>query len=380
MKRLLFLLLLPILVYGQTNKSDYFYTNNGAGGSYTTKISARAYTGTTDDTTGAIGTQDYGTFQFTLSTLDSATILIYYQLSQNGTSWSTRTLLDSLNSGTQATGFKTLDFTGYVLGAWFVRFEFVFSVLARPVGTTSATYTATYKQTRSLSYQVIPSAITIVGGSAVQDSITAKVNTKDTVGRGATYTTQTMRVTDSTAEAAYRDNLVALKVAIADSTAMPGYATKTQHNTKVAKADSATMPGYGSLSNVRSRVAIADSGTTLPGYATKTEHNTKVAKADSATYPGYVTLNVYVVGIDSFATTSAADTVAIAGVTSASIAFVELYYPDYSTTVDTAAISAVCLVSGAGTAQLAVTREKRSWNASPAALKSGQHYRYFIKR
>lgn len=368
MKKILYLLLFPILVFGQTNRSDYFYTNNGAGGGYTTKISARAYTATTDDTTSAIGTQDYGTFQFTLSSLDSATILIYYQLSQNGTSWSTRTLLDSLNSGSQGTGFITKDFTGYVLGAWFVRFEFVFSILARPVGTTSATYIATYKQTRSLSYQVIPSAITIVGGSAIQDSLNLKVNKADTsAGLAANYATQTQHAT---------------KVAKADSgTTLPGYATKTEHNTKVAKADSATMPGYGSLSNVRSRVAIADSGTTLPGYATKTEHNTKVAKADSATmpgygslsntrsriligdsatYPGYITLSIYATGIDSFATTAAADTVAVAGVTAASIAFVQLYYPAYNTVVDTAEIHAVCLVSGAGTAQLAVTREKRS--------------------
>ncbi len=90
------------------------------------------------------------------------------------------------------------------------------------------------------------SQITIMSTTTLQDSLNALVHTKDSVGNaaGASYTTQKQRVIDSVAQALYRTNLLTLKVAKADSgTTLPGYATKTEHNTKVAKADTTTHAG-----------------------------------------------------------------------------------------------------------------------------------------
>jgi hypothetical protein len=112
----------------------------------------------------------------------------------------------------------------------------------------------------------------------------------------------------------------------------------------------------------------------------------KIIATDSARVQGNLTVNGtalfsnYIFGVDSFTTTAPADTVTVTGVTASSYAFVQLYNPPYSATADTATVTSICLVSGVGTAQLAVTRAKASGDATPAGLKSGQHYRYFIRK
>jgi len=110
--------------------------------------------------------------------------------------------------------------------------------------------------------------ITIVGGTAVQDTLDLKKDKTDSSNATSGYTTLFQN---------------AKKVAIGDSATMPGYASLTNLATKVAKSDSGTMPGYSTLTNLATKVAKADSAT-MPGYVSLTNHTTKVSKADSATF------------------------------------------------------------------------------------------------
>ena len=146
MKKLLFLMLFPVLAYAQIqpyqtnrNVAGYFQTNNG------TAIKGRAYTTTLGDTSQTLSLVDHKTIYVNVHSLDSATIRISYALSDDAANWSTFTLKDSLATETDGGGLKSGDLTSSVLGARYARFLFSSSAtIAIAQGTTSATYHASY--------------------------------------------------------------------------------------------------------------------------------------------------------------------------------------------------------------------------------------------
>ncbi len=146
MKKLLFLLLLPLLAFAQQprpfgpdkNASDFFLTNKG------TAIRAKAFTSATSDTTEVLRLVDFKTAYFNVQVQDSATVLIYYALSDDGSNFPTFTLKDSLTNSSTGSGFKSLDLTATTLGARYLKMRWTFSALAFPLGTTTATYSASF--------------------------------------------------------------------------------------------------------------------------------------------------------------------------------------------------------------------------------------------
>lgn len=126
-----------------TPKFELLSTRN-TGSTFSKSINARTYTITTIDTTLAMQTVDWKTNVLCLQTLDTATILISYQLSTNGTNWFAKVLQDSLQNKTTTGTVKTTDFSSIVLGSPFIRFIFAFDVksFSWTNGVGTKTYTA----------------------------------------------------------------------------------------------------------------------------------------------------------------------------------------------------------------------------------------------
>ena len=116
--------------------------SDGADTTYTI-IKGRTFTSITD-TTIILNTVNHKTFYVALTTLDSATILIDYAVSNDAVNFSAFTLKDSLSNATSGNGFKSVDLTSTILGYPYVRFRFRSSALAFVLGTTTPTYSATY--------------------------------------------------------------------------------------------------------------------------------------------------------------------------------------------------------------------------------------------
>ena len=145
MKKLL-ILLLPVVALAQVPKDNQAWlvsTNNG------TIISGRTFTSITD-TTEAFNIIQHKTVYVSLAVLDTATILIDYALSLDGSNYTAFTLKDSLQ-GQPANNMafvKSVDFTSTALGAGFIKFRFRSSANAFALGTTTPTYTATVTRKR----------------------------------------------------------------------------------------------------------------------------------------------------------------------------------------------------------------------------------------
>lgn len=108
----------------------------------TTQVRDRAFTSSTTDTTEAINLAQYKTVLYTLQSLDSASVIISYALSLDGSNWTSFTVQDSLKQNADGSVVKSIDFTSLALGAKYIRFRNKFSADAYPVGTTSAKYHA----------------------------------------------------------------------------------------------------------------------------------------------------------------------------------------------------------------------------------------------
>ena len=175
----------------------FFKTNNGV------IITGRAFTGSTTDTTEVLALKDHGTIFVTVQTQDSATVIIAYALSNDGTNFTAFTTKDSLSNSTTGNGVKSVDFSATTLGGSYVKFRFTFSAAAFAVGTTSATYNASWilkKPTRA-DFNAVISAIdsqnvALYGAQSggVRDSIVITRSTPNT-----TYTIGDMYGTSLTA-------------------------------------------------------------------------------------------------------------------------------------------------------------------------------------
>ncbi len=133
-----FLLTLSVAVAQDRNVSSLISTNNSVA------IWGRSYASGVTDTTAAFEVSQFKTLYVNVESLDSATILIDYALSIDGSNYSAFAVKDSLSHGAAGNGVKSVDFTSTVLGFPYVKFRFRTSALAFPLGTTSPTYYASY--------------------------------------------------------------------------------------------------------------------------------------------------------------------------------------------------------------------------------------------
>lgn len=143
MKKLLLILLFPVLAFAQNYNNSYAVLDSAGG---TVSLYGHSFAGTDNDTiiTEPVYIVNYKTVYLNLMSLDSASILIDYAVSDDGTNYNAYAAKDSLSHSTAgANGFKSVDFTSTTLGAAYVRFRFRTSALAFPLGTTTPTFTPT---------------------------------------------------------------------------------------------------------------------------------------------------------------------------------------------------------------------------------------------
>ena len=148
MKWLLVLFLVPFLAMAQpgVNKYDYLQKDAYDGTIHTyTIINARSFAGGVTDTTKVVDISRYPNVYFTFQAKDSISLLIYYQLRINGATWTASTLTDSLKQSSDVSIVKTINLSSITLGTGAVRLVLITSAAAYALGTTTPTYTATYK-------------------------------------------------------------------------------------------------------------------------------------------------------------------------------------------------------------------------------------------
>ena len=141
------LLLFPVVLFAQTrpvdsprNQTGFLQTNNAV------TILARSFTAATSDTTEVLDCINQKTFYLNVQADDTTTVLIYYAVSVDGTTFTSYTLKDSLSAKpANATGsFKSVDLTSTFLGARYVKYVLKHSALAYALGVTTPTYTASF--------------------------------------------------------------------------------------------------------------------------------------------------------------------------------------------------------------------------------------------
>jgi len=148
MKKVLFvsfMLLLCIEAQAQLAFSNYFVINSGTSTKADITIKARSFTSSTCDTTYGLDISQFGTVQVALQTLDSATILVYSQLSLDNSHWQSAKLQDSLKQTSDGDTVKAVDFSTVALGCKYVRWIFKFSGSAYACGVMTPNYTAIWK-------------------------------------------------------------------------------------------------------------------------------------------------------------------------------------------------------------------------------------------
>lgn len=160
MKKLLFLMLIPVFVWGQVivdvpnqglgEDADFLRVISTKTGSAvdTAEIFGRTFTSVTSDTTQILPVFRGKTLWLQLAALDSCSILPKYQLSLDGSNWAPSVSLDSLKMTSQTYVIKSINMSTVADSARFVRFILDFSTNAYAKGTTTPTYSAAYAYKR----------------------------------------------------------------------------------------------------------------------------------------------------------------------------------------------------------------------------------------
>jgi hypothetical protein len=137
--------------YPATHSERYLLAqkeNAGVGGADSTvQLLNRTYASGTTDTSEAIRCAPWNNTYVTLSSKDSISLHLKYQLSVDGQTWGVLTTLDSLSTGTGAgPAVKVVSLTSTILGAPYARF--ILAVTAFNRGTSTPTYSAYLVQKR----------------------------------------------------------------------------------------------------------------------------------------------------------------------------------------------------------------------------------------
>lgn len=123
MKKLLVLLFIPAMLWAQrTPAFDDGKIFKDTVGTKIKAIKAVGYKTTTVDTTIGLNTIDWNKNTLAIQTRDTATFLIYVQYSLNDSTWTTESLIDSLQTQDSAGTVKTVDMSSRVLGIPWMRF------------------------------------------------------------------------------------------------------------------------------------------------------------------------------------------------------------------------------------------------------------------
>lgn len=157
----LLLMFVPCLVMGQLvypspnetyNASEYVLRHNHGRADSLSRIYDVALTSTLVDTTQGYSITPFKTLYLTLSAPDTCTILVGYELSDDGVTWrvpttvagaaGTALLYDSLKVKIDANVQKSIDFTSVALGERFIRWIFSVSIKAYVLGVPTPTYRA----------------------------------------------------------------------------------------------------------------------------------------------------------------------------------------------------------------------------------------------
>ena len=144
------LALVSTTAFAQQGPTNDFLIKRATGPAALTVISGKAYTTSTSDTTMAYACSDWKSFFVTVQSRDSASILIKYQISADSgggsaINWSAIATKDSLSTTNNAGDAKSVDVSGQILGAKWVRFIFAGNSGATQ-GTTTNTYEAIFKR------------------------------------------------------------------------------------------------------------------------------------------------------------------------------------------------------------------------------------------
>jgi hypothetical protein len=135
-------------VFAQSPNIDYkndwgvFY-KVATGPAAVSAIQGRTLTTSSSDTTRPVPCVDYTTFYVALQVADTATILVYYSVSVDDSTYTPYTLIDSLSVQAATGGFKSINMTTTLGGMKSVKFRFDGSGKAFALGNTP-TYKATY--------------------------------------------------------------------------------------------------------------------------------------------------------------------------------------------------------------------------------------------
>lgn len=140
------LLLLPIIAVSQMSNANNPMIKSKVASKEGKYIAGRAFTSTTCDTTYSQDIRKWSSIYVTVQTLDSATVLIKYQLSLDGSNWGTLTTKDSLQQISDGVMIKNVDFSNVAQGAGYIRFVFQFSNYSGYLGSTTPYYTVLIKE------------------------------------------------------------------------------------------------------------------------------------------------------------------------------------------------------------------------------------------
>lgn len=137
----------PVVTKATIGSTDYLWqvTDSSGKTSVPSKIFNRTFTSLSIDTAQGIPTYDTGALWLIVTSKDSASILISYQLSNDGLVWTAPRLVDSLKMTNQTQPVvKSLNLSAPADSAAFIRPILEFSAKAFAKGTTTPTYSARY--------------------------------------------------------------------------------------------------------------------------------------------------------------------------------------------------------------------------------------------
>lgn len=135
MKRLLFLMLFPVLAFAQPDRVESpLYTYDGV------TVSGLAYTAANLDTLNTIGIVGWNEVWLCVQSLDSASIHIKTRLTLDKSNYGVMATVDSLSTNSNTGDIKMIDLVATAKGSPYV--QVILDPTAYLLGTTSATYSA----------------------------------------------------------------------------------------------------------------------------------------------------------------------------------------------------------------------------------------------
>lgn len=150
MKTLYAILFMVSVAYSQSGYTSPMAVRHAVAPTMDTLITERTWLFGQIDTTSAIDLGGFGNALPAIQTTDTVSVIIKYQLSQNGTDWTAITTLDSSRQTSATSAVWSSNITTTVLGKRYIRFTFSFTKSnvygSTTYASTSRKYWATIKR------------------------------------------------------------------------------------------------------------------------------------------------------------------------------------------------------------------------------------------